>query len=160
MNKVLNLDQVETTAHNLRKQNKKIVLVGGCFDILHAGHIFFLEKSKQQADILIVFLESDENIKLRKGKNRPINSQKNRSIVLSSIEPVNYIIPLVGMTKGEDYDKLIVQIKPDVIALTTGDKYLEKRKEQASVVGAKLIEIEKIEGISSSKFAKNILWED
>ena len=60
------------------------------------------------------------------------------------------------MTKNEDYDKLIVQIKPDFISLTKGDKNTEKRKLQCNLVNAKLVEIEKLEGFSSTNYINNI----
>ncbi len=156
MKKIISTNDAALISSKSKKLNKKIVLVGGCFDILHLGHIYFLEKSKEEGEILFVLLESDENIKKWKGINRPINSQKNRGIVLSAISSVDYIIPLKGMTKTEDYDKLIVQINPDVIAITKGDKNIEKRQSQTDSIGAKLVKINKIEGISTTKFAENI----
>ena len=150
MNKVINVNQAIEIVQEIRIQNKKIVLVGGCFDILHPGHIYFLKKSKELGDLLFVLLESDENIKRRKGTGRPINSQNNRSIVLSSQSFVDYVIPLEGVTKDQDYDKLIVQIKPNVIVITKGDKNLSQRKRQCEIFGVRLELIEKLEGFSTS----------
>jgi rfaE bifunctional protein nucleotidyltransferase chain/domain len=156
VSKIVTVDEIAPTLQKLKSKNKKIILVGGCFDILHLGHIKFLEDSKKHADILILLLESDENIRKYKGENRPINSQKNRSIVLSSLKTVDLIIPLEGMTKNEDYDKLIVQIKPDFIALTRGDKNISHRKKQCDMIGAKLIEIQKVENLSSTGYINSI----
>ncbi|EKD86269.1 MAG: bifunctional heptose 7-phosphate kinase/heptose 1-phosphate adenyltransferase [uncultured bacterium] len=155
MNKILNPNEAIDVAERIRKDHKTIVLAGGCFDILHRGHIFFLEEAGRQGDILILFLESDENIKSRKGLERPINSQKYRSIVLSALSSVDYVIPLEGMTNNQEYDKLIVQISPDIIALTEGDPGLEQRKKQAKIVGAKIRLIKKIEGRSTTNLIKN-----
>lgn len=139
-----------------KKQKKKIVLAGGCFDILHSGHLYFLLNAKEKGDVLVLLLESDENIKLRKGNGRPINSQKNRSIVLSNLKFVDHIIMLEGMTKSEEYDKLIVQIKPEIIAVTSGDKFIKRRMEQSQKVGAKLEIIDKINTPSTSDLISNI----
>ena len=68
---------------------KNIVLVGGCFDIVHLGHLIFLEKAKAKGDILIVLLESDENIRKNKGQNRPINNQEDRALFLSKLKMVD-----------------------------------------------------------------------
>ena len=139
----------------IKTKGNKIVLVGGCFDILHAGHIKFLNESKKFAEILILLLESDINIKKYKGESRPINTQSERAKVLSSITSVDFIILLKGMTKNEDYDKLIVQIKPDYIALTKGDENKSKRELQCKMVGAKLVEVEKVEGYSTTNYLNN-----
>ena len=154
--KIVNLENIDIIPLYAKKLHKKIVLTGGCFDILHSGHLYFLSESKKNGDILIILLESDENIKIRKGKNRPINSMKKRLKVLSLLSYVDFIIPLRGMTKKEEYDKLIVQIKPDLITITKGDINIKKRKIQADLVGAKLIEISKIENISTTQIIKNI----
>lgn len=156
MNKIADVNQAIKLAQDLKQKNKTIILVGGCFDILHSGHIKFLNSSKGNADKLFLLLESDENIKKIKGKNRPVNSQNNRASILSSLSSVDLIIPLFGMTKGEDYDKLLHQIKPEYIAITKGDKNIQKRKEQCKKINANLIQIEKFDELSSTDYIKNI----
>jgi len=125
----------------MNKSNKKIVLVGGCFDVLHVGHIIFLEKAKKLGDKLVVLLESDENIKRKKGKNRPINSQKNRSKVLSSLKMVDEVIRLPVMKNDEEYLNLVKKIKPKIIAVSEGDKNIIQKRGQARLVGARLIKV-------------------
>lgn len=156
MKKIITVDEAVQISKTNKDQHKKIILVGGCFDVLHAGHISFLENAKKNSDLLFLLLESDENIRKIKGENRPINSQKNRSIVLGTLSCVDYIIPLEGMTKNQDYDKLIVQIKPDYIALTKGDKNIIHREKQCELVNAKLVQIEKVAGLSSSNFIEGV----
>jgi FAD synthetase len=116
---------------------QKIVLVGGCFDILHIGHITFLEKAKKAGDYLIVLLESDQAIQKLKGKNRPINSQADRAKILSSLKVVDKVIALPVM-KDLDYDELVKKIKPAVIATTSGDSGIHHKKRAAKLVGAKV----------------------
>jgi rfaE bifunctional protein nucleotidyltransferase chain/domain len=122
------------------RQNKK-VLVGGCFDIVHLGHLKFLEEAKKKGDILIILLESDENIKKNKGQNRPINNQKNRAEFLIKLEMVDWIIKLPEMTKDEDYWEIVKKIKPQIIAVSEGDKNIEKKKKQAKEIGAKVVKV-------------------
>jgi rfaE bifunctional protein nucleotidyltransferase chain/domain len=122
------------------RQNK-IVLVGGCFDIVHLGHIKFLEEAKKAGDILIVMLESDENIRKIKGQNRPINNQENRAEFLTKLKMVDLVIKLPEMKSDEDYWKIIEKIKPTIIAISEGDKNIEKKKMQAEKIGAKLIKV-------------------
>lgn len=71
-------------------KDKKIVFISGTFDIIHASHIDFLKKSKQKGDILVVGLGNDKSIKLYKGEERPINSARNRAIVMSNLKSVDY----------------------------------------------------------------------
>ena len=117
---------------------KKIVLVGGCFDILHPGHIIFLEKSKQVGDVLVVMLESDEKIKKIKGENRPIHNQKARALVLKALKFVDEVILLPNLKSEQEYDRIIKKIKPSIIAVTFGDPDIHHKKRSAKLVGAKL----------------------
>ena len=123
-----------------KKQNTT-VLVGGCFDVLHLGHVTFLEKAKKMGDKLVVLLESDENIKKGKGNNRPINNQENRAKMLMSLRMVDEVIKLPEMKTDEEYFVLIKKIKPSIIAITDGDKRIFQKKEQAKIVGAKVVEV-------------------
>lgn len=156
MKKIISTDTAYKISKESKSKDKKIILVGGCFDILHNGHIKFLNESKKHADLLFLLLESDENIKRFKGESRPINTQKERAFILSALTSVDYIIALSGVTKNEDYDKLIVQIQPDYIALTKGDKNKSKRELQCKLVKAELVEIDKVEGLSSTNYIKNL----
>lgn len=154
INKILNIQQAINVARELRKQNKSIVLGGGCFDILHIGHINFLKKAKDFGDYLFVLLESDEKIKNIKGKNRPINTQKDRAEILSSLYFVDYVIILPLLKTDLEYDDLISKIKPDIIATTKGDKQIAHKKRQASIINAKVINV--IENISNQSTTRLI----
>ena len=123
------------------KKKKTIVLVGGCFDILHSGHIIFLEEAKKLGDKLIILLESDKNIRENKGKTRPINNQENRAFLLSKLKMVDEVIKLPYLKADDDYLNIIRQIKPDFIAVSENDQSLDKKKNQAKTVGAKVIEV-------------------
>ena len=121
-----------------KNKNKKIVLVGGCFDILHIGHITFLEKAKKEGDVLVVLLESNQSIRKSKGKDRPINSLKDRAKILSALKYVDVVIPLPPMETDQEYDNLIGKIHPDIIAITKGDPGISHKKRQAKKLGIKL----------------------
>lgn len=131
---------------------KRVVLVGGCFDILHYGHIEFLKKSKKEGDILIVALESDERI--LHSKNRiPIHTQNQRAHNLQALRCVDKVLLLPAMNGFEDYDQLVKNVQPATIAITSDDPMIEKKKIQANAIGAKLkIVMDRIEDFASSKF--------
>src|SRR3990167_134264 len=118
MDKVVSIEKAIQITNHLNNQRKRIVLTGGCFDILHIGHISFLENAKKEGDVLFVLLESDESIKKLKGDNRPINNQEDRAKILESLKIVDYIIRLPYFENDKDYDKLISSLKPDIIATT------------------------------------------
>ncbi len=125
---------------------KKVVLVGGCFDVLHPGHIIFLEKAKKQGDFLIVLLESDEKIKELKGKSRPVHTQKERAAILRSLKSVDQVILLPYMKNDDDYERLIQNLKPDVIAATSGVPDNFHKERIAKITGAKIKYVTKIIG--------------
>ncbi len=141
MNKILTIENAIRIAQNLRSKKKSIVLAGGCFDILHIGHITFLEKARAQGDNLFIFLESDNTIKKLKGENRPVNHQADRAKILSALESVDVIILLNSGLADTDYDEMITQLKPDIIAVTNGDKNKKQKEQQAKKINSRLIEV-------------------
>lgn len=132
----------------------KKVLVGGCFDLLHFGHISFLTAAKSHGDYLVVALESDENVRKMKGDTRPIHSQEQRKTMLESLRFVDEVILLPPMSGDRDYYEFVRKTKPDIIAITEGDPMKPKKNEQAMDIGATLIEIPKIHTPSTSQLAK------
>lgn len=106
----------------LKRANQKLVLVGGCFDILHKGHIGFLKRAKELGDILVVLVESDQRVRKLKGADRPINTQEDRAAVLSNLSMVNAVICLKNLTTDRDYEALVKHIQPDIIAVTDSDR--------------------------------------
>lgn len=120
------------------KSGQKIVLVGGCFDVLHPGHVIFLQKAKAAGDQLIVLLEPDEKIKKLKGVNRPVHNQKERALVLKSLKYVDSVVLLPFLETEKEYNDIARKLKPDIIATTSGDPQNHHKKRVAKFVGAKL----------------------
>ncbi|MBI4066523.1 adenylyltransferase/cytidyltransferase family protein [Candidatus Gottesmanbacteria bacterium] len=132
----------------------KKVLVGGCFDLLHYGHIRFLEEAKKQGDWLVVALESDENVRRMKSEGRPIHTQAQRKEMLEAISCVDEVIALPQMNSHQEYYDLVSRVQPQVIAITQGDPLENNKREQATKVGAQLVVIPKIPTPSTSQLAK------
>ena len=161
MGKIVNIKRAIIIAKKLKQENKEIVLAGGCFDILHIGHVEFLEKAKKQGDVLLVMLENDETVKRIKGRARPIHKQEERAYMLSSLSMVDYVIILPRLETDQKYDTLISQIRPSVIAITKGDPYKNKKQKQAGRVGGKLVEVvKKISDKSTSRLAQILSLEN
>ena len=129
-----------------RNHKTKVVLVGGCFDILHYGHIYFLKRARKLGNILIVALESDENTRKLKGPKRPIHTQKQRAEMLKSLRFVDKVITLPPMKSDLDYKKLVRRVNPDIIAVTYGDT--------KNTHGVKTIVLPKIKTPSTTQIAK------
>ena len=113
-----------------RSQGRKIVFTNGCFDILHSGHVTYLNQAKEQGDVLVIGLNSDNSVRRLKGPNRPINDLDERARVLSALSCVDHVIPFYEDTPVE----LIKQIKPDVYV--KGGDYTRETLPEAPVVEA------------------------
>lgn len=136
-------------SETLRNQKKKIVFTNGCFDILHIGHIKYLEEAKKLGDILVIGLNSDKSVERLKGESRPINSQFSRSYILASLEVVDYVV-LFDQDTPLDLIKLI---NPDVL-VKGGDYKGENIIGQDIVKEIKILKL--IEGFSTSKTIERI----
>lgn len=126
------------------------ILVGGCFDILHFGHLQFLKKAKSLGDYLIVAIESDKRVRELKGKGRPIHNQDQRKEVLEALKFVDEVIILKDKMVEADYFELVKSVKPTIIAVTEGDPILKTKEEQAVLVGAKVTKIKPTNNFSTS----------
>ena len=157
MNKILNVNDAIKVTRKLKRHNKTIVLTGGFFDILHTGHIKFLRNAKKEGDYLFVLLEDDDKARNIKGPKRPINLQKDRAKILSTLDTVDYIVLLKNMTNDAAYDKIILQITPHVIATTYGDPYIKHKRRQAKLVkGRVACVIKRIYNHSTTQLAENL----
>jgi rfaE bifunctional protein nucleotidyltransferase chain/domain len=152
MEKMIDLQELERFLP--RESKGKIVLTGGCFDILHIGHVKFLSEAKGAGDYLIILLENDEKVKKLKGKNRPVFIQKERAEMLSALRSVDLIVLLPMMENDGDYLNLVAKIKPDIIAVTEDDPQIENKRRQAKEVGGELKIISLTKTFSTSKLAK------
>jgi len=154
---IVKFSQIKKISDKLHQQNKKIVLIGGCFDLVHLGHLIFLQKAKSVGDILIVLLESDQTIRRLKGVNRPINSQLNRAKFLTYLNSVDFIVLLPELKTNQQYQHLVNQIKPDIIAVTKGDQNIKLKTNVAKSVNSKIIVVtKKINQQSTSLIIKKL----
>jgi rfaE bifunctional protein nucleotidyltransferase chain/domain len=111
MSNIKSLDEIISLRESFRKEKKKVVFTNGVFDIMHAGHVDYLVKSKASGDVLIVGLNSDASVRRIKGDKRPIVPQSQRAFVLSNIRPVDYVVIFDEDTPAN----LIGKIIPDVL---------------------------------------------
>lgn len=110
-NTTTTLDKLIEIRESLKQNKKKVVFTNGCFDILHAGHVDYLNKSKECGDILILGLNSDSSVSNLKGKNRPIINQDERAFILGNLKAVDYVVLFDEPTPLN----LIKSLLPDVL---------------------------------------------
>lgn len=118
-----------------RFKNKTIVLGTGCFDIIHEGHLYFLEEASRQGDVLIIGINSDRSIKVMKGRDRPIFDENQRSRLIAAFRCVDYVFVYDDVT-AKDY---ILGLRPDVFAIgeESIDTYPDEQ-EAAKQIGARV----------------------
>ncbi len=109
---VLDLDTLASAIDRLKARGRKIVWTNGCFDILHMGHVQYLRNAKEQGDILVVGINSDESVRALKGEGRPIIPERHRAEVLASLGCVDYVTIFSDM----DTVRLLQRLKPHVYA--------------------------------------------
>lgn len=131
------MKQIQTLEQYSNSKMPNAVLIGGCFDIVHIGHIRFLKAAKERGDALVIALESDEFIRQRKHRE-PFHTQVERAEILSSIGVVDQIILLPLMENEKDYDALVERVKPSIIAITEGDLQESNKRRMAEKHGAEL----------------------
>jgi len=103
--------KIEALCARLRRGGRKVVFTNGVFDILHRGHVTYLQKAKSFGDVLIVGLNSDRSVRRLKGARRPIQKQTDRAAVLLALRAVDYVVVFGENTP----DRLIKQVKPHVL---------------------------------------------
>jgi len=148
MGKIIEIDNLESWREHLG--DKRLGLVGGCFDVLHLGHIRFLESAQERIDVLMIALESDKKIETAKKRN-PVHAQADRARILAHLDVVDYVLMLPYMDTDKQYFELVDRVRPHMIIASDGDNKAKQKNSQAQGLGATFIELPLVEGYSSSK---------
>ena len=149
ISKELAIEILETA----KKDGKKVVFTNGCFDILHRGHVTYLNEAKRQGDILVVGVNSDASAKKLKGESRPINSEYDRAFVLDGLKAVDYTV-IFGEDTPED---LIACLKPSVHV--KGGDYKKEDLPETKIVesyGGEVVILNFVEGKSTTNIINKI----
>ena len=123
-------DKIADFCQVLRDGGKRVVFTNGCFDILHAGHVRYLNKARSFGDCLVLGLNTDSSVSRIKGPSRPINSELDRAEVVGALKSVDYVVLFDEPTAEE----LIRQVHPDVY-VKGGDYTIESLPEGRIVLG-------------------------
>ncbi len=152
MGKIVSADELKKDLSPLRK-NKKVVFTNGCFDILHAGHVNYLQRARSLGDFLVVGLNADVSVKRLKGPTRPIQCEEDRAVILSALGCVDYVVLF-----AEDTPKnLIEKVNPEVL-VKGGDWPVDKivGADYVLSIGGQVKSLPFIEGKSSSSIIEKV----
>jgi len=150
--KLLPLDEVIGIRKRLKEEGRTVVFTNGCFDILHAGHVRYLNFARGQGDVLIVGLNSDASVRRNKGPERPINSQENRALVLAALEAVDFVI----IFDEPEPAPLIERLLPDVLVKGEDWAHYVSGREVVERHGGKVILAPLVQGLSTTNILKRI----
>ena len=144
---ILKINSIPDVRSRIRSENKKLVFTNGCFDIIHKGHVSYLNQAKLMGDYLIVGLNSDKSVKKLKGDDRPVNNENDRAFILDNLKSVDYVIIFNEDTPYE----LIKLIVPDY--LVKGGDWSENEIVGSDIVtaaGGKVLSLNFINNYSST----------
>lgn len=149
--KILSLKELVKKSQQWKAAGKKIAFTNGCFDILHAGHIYSLSQAAKEADYLIVGLNADASVKKLKGENRPVNDEQSRAQVLAALQMVDAVVIFAEETPLD----LIKNLLPDVL-VKGGDYTINEIAGAKEVIaaGGKIVLNPLLEGFSTSALIK------
>ncbi|MCU0447236.1 MAG: D-glycero-beta-D-manno-heptose 1-phosphate adenylyltransferase [Microscillaceae bacterium] len=151
--KIYTLDDLKQVIQNWQQTGKQVVFTNGCFDIVHLGHIDYLEKARQKGDKLVVGLNSDSSVKTLKGESRPVIPEYARARMLAALEFVDAVVLFDENTPKS----LIEALKPDI--LTKGNDYTVENIVGADFVlaqGGKVETLPLVDGFSTSQIIEKI----
>jgi rfaE bifunctional protein nucleotidyltransferase chain/domain len=153
--KILAVPQLLAWRDRLRRQGQRLVATNGCFDILHAGHVTYLQAARLLGDALLVGVTSDQNVASLKGLSRPVNNEQDRALVLAALESVSaaHIFPEL------DARNFLAAVKPDIYAKGgdyTIDTINQDERRLLEGMGCKIVILPVVKGKSTSTLLEKI----
>ena len=152
--KIISLDRLSELAERLHREGRKIITTNGCFDILHWGHLKYLEDARELGDLLICGVNSDQSVKCLKGASRPLVPEQLRALQLAGLESVDFVVVFPEATP----DHFLGLVRPS-IHVKGGDYAPQALPERAVVEagGGKVICLPLVPGLSTTKLIEKII---
>jgi D-beta-D-heptose 7-phosphate kinase/D-beta-D-heptose 1-phosphate adenosyltransferase len=151
--KLKTLDELVAIRHDLGRQGKQVVFTNGCFDLLHRGHVRYLDQAKRLGDVLVVAMNSDSSVRTLKGPDRPVMSHEERAELVAALAAVDYVLVFDEL----DPERVIQALEPDL--LVKGGDWPEDQIVGRQVVesrGGRVHTLPYVEGASSSQLLRRI----
>src|SRR2546423_9625710 len=151
--KILSIDELRKERARLRAEGKRLVFTNGCFDILHVGHVRYLQSARELGDALLVAINSDAAVRELKGAGRPVMNEQERAELLAALSAVHYVTVFDDISPRS----LIAELLPDVL-VKGGDYKLNEihGREEVERAGGRVISLPFIEGASTSSVIERI----
>jgi rfaE bifunctional protein nucleotidyltransferase chain/domain len=153
-NKIIDRKSLIPILAGLRKEGKKVVFTNGCFDLLHVGHLRYLEQAREEGDLLVLGLNSDRSVRELKGETRPLLPQEERAEMMAALSMVDYIIIFDERTPLN----LIKELRPDIL-VKGGDWKREDivGGKEVESAGGRVVVVPEIPGRSTSNLIAEIV---
>lgn len=151
--KIVSRAEMKTIRAGLREQGRKVSFTNGCFDILHCGHVTYLNFAREQGDLLVLGLNSDASVKRNKGDDRPINCEQDRAEVAAALECVDYVV----LFDEDEPKELIGEIVPDVLVKGEDWAHYVSGREAVEAAGGKVVLAKFVDGRSTTNVIERIL---
>ena len=151
--KIIPLDKVSNLSQQLRSLGKKIVSTNGCFDILHLGHIEYLDQARNQGDVLVVGVNTDSSVRAIKGKERPIHDEQTRLRQVAGLEAVDYVV----LFPEKNPENFLKKLRPDLHV--KGGDYIASQLPEKQIVekmGGKVLCLPQIGSFSTSDIIRQV----
>ena len=151
--KILSIDEMLEERARLKQEGKRLVFTNGCFDILHVGHIRYLQQARELGDALLVAINSDRSVRELKGAGRPVMNEEERAEMLAALRAVDYVTVFDDISPRS----LIARILPDIL-VKGGDYRLDEihGREETEAAGGRALSLPFIEGASTSGIIERI----
>lgn len=151
--KILTKEAMAAERERLKADGKTVVFTNGCFDILHSGHISYLEFARQQGDVLVLGMNSDTSVRRNKGDDRPINDEKDRGRVMAALECIDYVV----LFDEDEPAALVGELLPDVLVKGEDWAHYVSGREAVEAAGGKVVLAKMVEGRSTTGTIERIL---
>jgi rfaE bifunctional protein nucleotidyltransferase chain/domain len=154
MAKILSIDQILKERARLRREGRRVVFTNGCFDLIHPGHVRYLQEARRLGDALIVALNSDRSVRELKGDKRPILDQDERAEVMAALGCVDYVTIFDESTPRA----IIAALLPDVL-VKGGDWGLDRivGRDEVEAAGGKVLSLPFVDGCSTTDLIERIV---
>lgn len=151
--KILTKEQMVEERARLKAAGKVVSFTNGCFDILHCGHITYLNQARAEGDVLVLGMNSDASVRRSKGDDRPINCQEDRALVLAALECIDYVV----LFDEDEPATLVDAIIPDVLVKGEDWAHYVSGRETVEANGGKVVLTKMVEGRSTTGTIEKIL---
>ncbi len=150
--KIRSRSDLHTERNRLGREGKQVVFTNGCFDLLHAGHVSYLEFARAQGDVLMVGVNSDASVKRAKGERRPLTGEQDRARVLAALECVDYVV----LFDEDEPAALIAEIVPDILVKGEDWAHYVSGRDVVEQRGGRVVLAPFKEGVSTSGLISRI----